>query len=95
VPVATPPRVQWGKRVSDGDNWVILANTEKLLLADVYRLFVFAGMPVNAGVVADGDDERDQQAAREAAALAREVETAVEAGLGKTLAAHFGPIDCR
>ncbi len=95
VPVATPPRVQWGKRVSDGaDNWVILANMEKLTLADVYRLFVFAGMPVNAGVVADGDDERDLQAAREAASLAREVETAVEAGLGKTLSAHFGPIDC-
>jgi membrane protein len=96
VPVAAPPRVQWGKRVSDGaDNWVILANTDKLTLAEVYRLFVFAGMPVNAGVVADGDDERDQQAAREAALLAREVETAVESGLGKTLADHFGPIDCR
>jgi membrane protein len=96
VTVAAPPRVQWGKRVSDGaDHWVILANTDQLTLAEVYRLFVFAGMPVNAGVVADGDDERDQQAAREAAALAREVETAVEAGLGKTLADHFGPIDCR
>src|SRR5450830_926975 len=96
VPVAAPPRVQWGKRVSDGaDNWVILANVDKLTLAEVYRLFVFAGMPVNAGVVADGDDERDLQAAREAASLAREVETAVETGLGKTLAAHFGPIDCR
>jgi membrane protein len=96
VPVAAPPRVQWGKRVSDGaDNWVILANADKLTLAEVYRLFVFAGMPVNAGVVADGDDERDLQAAREAASLAREVETAVESGLGKTLADHFGPIDCR
>lgn len=96
VPVPAPKRVQWGKRVSDGsDHWVILANMEKLTLADVYRLFVFAGMPVNAGVVADGDDERDLRAARDAAWLAREVETAVEAGLGKTLAAHFGPIDCR
>jgi membrane protein len=96
VPVAAPTRVQWGKRVSDGaDHWVILANVDKLTLADVYRLFVFSGMPVNAGVVADTDDERDQQAAREAAMLAREVETAVEAGLGKSLADHFGPIDCR
>lgn len=96
VAVATPPRVQWGKRVSEGaDHWVILANVDKLTMADVYRLFVFAGMPLNAGVVADGDDERDLQAARDAAALAREVETAVEAGLGKTLAEHFGPIDCR
>jgi membrane protein len=96
VAVPAPKRVQWGKRVSDGaDHWVILANMDKLTLADVYRLFVFAGMPVNAGVVADGDDERDQRAAREAALLAREVETAVETGLGKTLAAQFGPIDCR
>jgi membrane protein len=96
VQLAAPARVQWGKRVSDGvDHWVILANVDKLTLADVYRLFVFAGMPVNAGVVAIGDDERDLLAAREAAMLAREVETAVERGLDKTLADHFGPIDCR
>ncbi|SEN89430.1 tRNA-processing RNAse BN [Duganella sp. CF517] len=96
VKVEAPPRVQWGKRVSDGtDHWVLLANVEKLTLAEVYRLFVFGGMPVNAGVVAVGDDERDLQAAREAASLAREVENAVETGLGKTLAEHFGPLDCR
>jgi membrane protein len=46
-------------------------------------------------MVADGDNERDLCAARDAAALAREVETAVEQGLGRTLAEHFGPIDCR
>jgi membrane protein len=96
VKVEAPPRVQWGKRVSDGsDHWVLLANVEKLTLAEVYRLFVFGGMAVNSGVVAVGDDERDVQAAREAASLAREVENAVETGLGKTLAEHFGPLDCR
>ncbi|OFA00874.1 YihY family inner membrane protein [Duganella sp. HH101] len=96
VKVDAPQRVQWGKRISDGgDHWVILANVEKLTLAEVYRLFVFSGMPINAGVVSDSDDERDLQAARAAASLAREVEAAVEAGLGKTLAEHFGPIDCR
>ena len=96
VKVEAPRRVQWGKRVSDGsDHWVLLANVEKLTLAEVYRLFVFGGMAVNAGVVADGDDERDLRAAREAATLAREVENAVEAGLGKTLAEHFGALDCR
>jgi membrane protein len=96
VKVEAPSRVQWGKRVSDGgDHWVILANVEKLTLAEVYRLFVFSGMPINAGVVADSDDERDLQAARDAAQLARAVETAVENGLSKTLADHFGPIDCR
>ncbi|MFS2139811.1 YihY family inner membrane protein [Duganella sp. Dugasp56] len=96
VKVEAPSRVQWGKRVSDGgDHWVILANVERLTLAEVYRLFVFSGMPINAGVVTDSDDERDRQAARDAAQLAREVETAVENGLSKTLADHFGPIDCR
>ncbi|MBA5603915.1 YihY family inner membrane protein [Duganella sp. FT3S] len=85
-----PRRVQWGKRVSDGgDHWVLLANVARLTLADVYRLFVFGGMPVNAGVVAE-DDERDVRAARDAAALARAVESAVEQGLGRTLAEQFG-----
>ena len=96
VKVEAPPRVQWGKRVSEGtDHWVLLANVDKLTLAEVYRVFVFGGMAVNAGVVADSDDERDLQAARDAATLAREVENAVESGLGKTLATHFGPLDCR
>ncbi|MES2262266.1 MAG: YihY family inner membrane protein [Pseudomonadota bacterium] len=96
VKVDAPPRVQWGKRVSDGiDNWVLLANAGKLTLADVYRLFVFGGMVVNYGSVADSQDERDVQAAHAAASLARQVETAVEHGLGRTLAEHFGPLDCR
>jgi len=89
------PRVQWGKRVTEGDSWVLLANPNKLTLAEVYRLFVFAGLPVNAGFVDDSDDERDQAAAREAASLARQVEEAVEHGLGRTLSEHFGPLDCR
>ncbi|MBJ7310511.1 YihY family inner membrane protein [Rugamonas sp. CCM 8940] len=96
VNVEAPLRVQFGKRVSDGsDHWVLLANVLRLTLAEVYRLFVFGGMPLNAGVVADSDDERDIQAARDAAALARNVETAVEQGLGRTLEEHFGPLDCR
>jgi membrane protein len=96
IKVETPSRVQFGKRVSESaDHWVILANVNKLTLADVYRLFVFGGMPVNSGAASDGDDERDRRAARDAASLAREVEAAVEQGLGKTLAEHFGPLDCR
>lgn len=96
VNVPAPKRVHWGKRVADGsDHWVLLINVEKLTLAEVYRLFVFGGMAVNSGVPGDGDDERDRLAAREAAQLARTVEDAVEMGLDKTLAAHFGPVDCR
>ncbi len=43
-----PRRIQWGKRITDGmDCWALLANPNKLTLADVYRLFVFsvAGNP--------------------------------------------------
>jgi membrane protein len=83
-------RVQWGKRINDGnDNWVLLANFDKLNVADVYRLFVFGGMPVNAGRVPGSDDPRDIKASCEAAVLARQVEAAVERGLGQTLAQHF------
>ncbi|WP_082219393.1 YihY family inner membrane protein [Massilia sp. NR 4-1] len=90
VKVEAPPRVQWGKHASDGaDHWVLLVNPDMLTLADVYRLFVFGGMALNAGVIADSDDERDQQASREAAGLARQAEAAVEEGLGKTLSQHF------
>jgi len=91
VKIAPPSRVQFGKRVSEGaDSWVLLANVHKITVADVYRLFVFGGMSLNAGVLADSDDESDRQASRDAAILARQVETAVESGLGTTLAGHFG-----
>ncbi|MYN03746.1 YihY family inner membrane protein [Pseudoduganella sp. DS3] len=90
VKIAPPPRVQFGKRVSEGaDNWVLLANVNKVTVADVYRLFVFGGMALNAAVVADSDDELDRAASRDAAMLARQVETAVESGLGVSLAEHF------
>ncbi|WP_317205503.1 YihY family inner membrane protein [Janthinobacterium sp.] len=91
VNVEASVRVQWGKHISDGaDHWVLLANVNKLSVADVYRLFVFGGMAVNAGYPAISSDERDEQAARDAAMLAREVETAVEEGLNRSLAEHFG-----
>jgi membrane protein len=96
VKAEAPPRVEWRKRVSEGaDNWVLLANADKLTLAEVYRLFVFGGMPVNSGVSGDSEDDRDLRAAQEAARLAREVEAAVEQGLGRTLAEHFGPLVCQ
>ncbi|WP_374581093.1 YihY family inner membrane protein [Pseudoduganella sp.] len=90
VKIKPPPRVQFGKRVSEGaDNWVLLANVNKVTVADVYRLFVFGGMSLNAGVLSDSDDELDRAASRDAAILARQVETAVESGLGVSLAEHF------
>ena len=90
VNVEASVRVQLGKHVSDGaDHWVLLANLHRLTLADVYRLFVFGGMALNAGYPTISSDERDEQAAREAAILARRVETAVEDGLHQSLAEHF------
>lgn len=96
VNVDAPRRVQWGKRVSDGDHWVLLANLGKLTLADLYRLFVFKGVALNAGVAPlavgsdDGNDNID--AGRRAAVLARKVENAVEQGLGMSLQQHFGSV---
>jgi membrane protein len=93
IKVDAPRRVQWGKRVSDGaDHWVLLANPGQLTLADVYRLFVFGGVALNAGAapLAAGSIEGDaSDASRRAALLAREVESAVEQGLGMTLLQHF------
>ena len=93
VNVDAPLRVQRGKRVSGAaDHWVLLANPHRLTLADVYRLFVFGAMAVNAGMppVAGDSDARDIDASRRAAILARQVEAAVEQGLGLTLDQHFG-----
>ncbi|MDC8756632.1 YihY family inner membrane protein [Janthinobacterium fluminis] len=90
VNVEAAVRVQWGKHISDGaDHWVLLANLQRLSVADVYRLFVFGGMAVNAGYPALGSDERDAEAARDAALLARQTEAAVEEGLSQSLAAYF------
>ncbi len=88
IKVDAPKRVQWGKRVSDGaDSWVLLANLERVTLADVYRLFVFGGAAVNAGAASDLDP--DSPLTLDAAALARQVEQAVEQGLDQSLLAHF------
>ena len=86
-------RVQWGKRVPDSsDHWVLLGNVNRITLADVYRLFVFGGMRVNSGYPAGSTNERDIKAAEDAAALAAQVENAVEVGLGMSLAQHFGEV---
>jgi membrane protein len=91
--VDAPRRVQWGKRVSDGvDHWVLLANLDKLTLADIYRLFVFGGIALNAGVALPATSTEDadaSDASHRAALLAREVEDAVEQGLGMSLQQHF------
>ena len=81
-------RAKWGKRARESaDNWVLLANVNKLRLADVYRLFVFSGTAVDAAKALDLD--QDSPMTLNTSALTRQVEIAVEGGLGQTLAQHF------
>ena len=81
-------RSRWGKGVvENADHWVLLANVNKLRLADVYRLFVFNGVAVDAAKPLDLD--QDSPMTLDTSALARQVELAVEGGLDQTLAVHF------
>jgi membrane protein len=73
---------RWGVGARESaDNWVLLVDPDKLRLSDVYRLFVFGG--------AGGEGPLGSPLALDTAALARQVEEAVERGLDQTLAAHF------
>jgi len=79
---------KWGKRARESaDNWVLLANVNKLRLADVYRVFVFGGTAIDAAKALDLDQESPMTL--NTSALARQVELAVEGGLNQTLAEHF------
>ena len=81
-------RSRWGKRVRESDhNWVLLINPAKLRIAEVYRLFVFGGTAVDVGAPPDLD--QGSPMSLDMAALARQVESAVERGLEQTLAQHF------
>ena len=76
-----PATARWGRGAREGlDNWVLLTDPEKLKLADVYRMFVFGGVPASP--------QQDDDQAVDAAMLARKVEDAVESGLDETLAEH-------
>jgi membrane protein len=78
---------RWGRSVRAGtDCWVLLVDPRSVRLADVYRLFVFGGIGSEAGPAVDA---AQAPLALDTAALAREVESAVERGLDETLADHF------
>ncbi len=83
-----PARVRWGRGARESyDNWVLLADPSTIRLADVYRLFVFD--VAGAGGAALDETGPPTALALDTAALARQVEGAVEAGLEQTLAGHF------
>jgi membrane protein len=78
---------RWGKRARAGtDCWVLLVDPRSIRLADVYRLFVFGGIGAEAGPAGAA---AASPLALDTAALARQVEAAVERGLDETLAEHF------
>jgi membrane protein len=79
--------LRWGKSARAGTEcWVLLVDPRSIRLADVYRLFVFGGLVGDAGPPGDAGPT---PLALDTAALAREVEAAVERGLDETLAEHF------
>ncbi|HEX8611095.1 MAG TPA: YihY family inner membrane protein [Telluria sp.] len=87
-------RSRWGKRaIESAENWVLLVNVDKLKLADVYRLFVFGRVAIEAAVAIDLDKDtaldKHSPMTLDGSALARQVEYAVEEGLNQTLAQHF------
>lgn len=80
----TPSRLPWRRGSGGGaDAWVLLADPGSIRLADVYRLFVFDPASTAGAAPATA-------LALDTAALARQVEGAVEGGLEQTLAEHFG-----
>lgn len=84
-----PVRRGWRfNRRGQQENWVLLADPGSLRLADVYRLFVFDCAA--AETMQREDAGPDTPLALDVGDLARQVEEAVEAGLDRTLAAHFG-----
>jgi membrane protein len=82
-------RARWGVGARESaDNWVLLVDPGKIRLSDVYRVFVFGGA---GGEAAPGAEPVvASPLALDTAALARQVEVAVERGLDQTLVEHFG-----
>ena len=89
-----PVPARWGWNAREGaDNWVLLLDPALIRLADVYRLFVFGGAGIGADAGPPGEPLAATPLALDTKALARLAETAVESGLGQTLAEHFAQAD--
>ncbi|KAF3997922.1 YihY family inner membrane protein [Glaciimonas immobilis] len=70
-----PRRLRWNRHaLSNMDQWSLLTNPDSLMLAEVYRLFVF----------------NTASNAIEAPPLAQRVEQTIESGLNQSLAHYFG-----
>jgi membrane protein len=86
-------QARWGWAREGSDCWVLLVDPALIRLADVYRLFVFGGLGADnvpgAALLVGAELPAPTPLSLDTVALARRVETAVEAGLEQTLAAHF------
>jgi membrane protein len=85
-------QVIWGRGAREGgDGWVLLVDPGLIRLSDVYRRFVFGGAGAEtAPGPGAGEPAPASPLAVDTAALARQVEAAVERGLEETLADYFG-----
>jgi len=83
-----PVQGQWRNVDRAGaDDWVLLADPDKLRVADVYRLFVFGG--ARAALAPNAQQVAGSSLSLDAGALAQQVETAVAQGLDQPISAYF------
>jgi membrane protein len=83
-----PAQPRWrGTDRAGADDWVLLADPDKLRVADVYRLFVFGG--AKAALAPNAQQVEGSKLSLDAGALARQVEAAVGQGLEQPIAAYF------
>lgn len=78
----------WNSAARSGtDNWVLLADPDKLLVADVYRLFVFGG--ARASLAPNAQQVAGSTLSLDIDTLSRQVETAVSQGLDQPISVYF------
>jgi membrane protein len=83
-----PAQARWrGTDRAGADDWVLLADPDKLRVADVYRLFVFGG--ATAALAPNAQQVEGSSLSLDAGALARQVEAAVGQGLDQPISAYF------
>jgi membrane protein len=88
VQAELPAGARWNSAGRAGaDDWVLLADPDKLRVADVYRLFVFGG--ARAALAPNAQQVAGSTLSLDAGALARQVETAVGQGLDQPISAYF------
>lgn len=76
-----------GRAGAGADNWVLLADPHKLLVADVYRLFIFGG--AHAALAPNAQQVAGSPLSLDIATLSHQVEDAVAQGLDQPISQYF------